>query len=244
MEVKFGGVDAKERYLAGSYSYKKNGSIYGQENFTVSRINNNTQLLYDSEFVGRVSTGELLKINVIYIINKNGHPQDVSIKKALGRFISDELYQFSRKNLNIQYTFVSAGNRTKIDLVSNPKNTIATPVASTSGLFTLTKKLDLHSDNYYSILTCNNLWEYEEKPFLQNITLRKIGLIAEDIEIDGHEVNARHYEIIPNEDSDEELDRDQGPRLEIFLSHHSGIPYKILQPDGIEIIINKLHRYD
>ncbi|MBT7767275.1 MAG: hypothetical protein HN730_08965 [Bdellovibrionales bacterium] len=177
-------------------------------------------------------------------MNKNGHPQDVSIKKALGRFVSDELYQFNSKNLNIQYTFVSAGNRTKVDLNVNPKNTIATPVASTSGLFTLTKKLDLHSDNYYSILASNNLWEYEDKPFVQNITLRKIGLIAEDIEIDGQEVNARHYEIIPDETSDSELVPNQKGRLEIYLSHHSGIPYRIIQSDGTEIIINKLHRFD
>jgi hypothetical protein len=230
-----------DKIFRGAFTYQRNESTYADETFDVYRDKKEQTFHYVSESVVKVTTGEMLKIQVEYIVNKEYIPTYVRIEKIMGKETSKEIYEYNSKKNQLIYTFTSSKNEEphKVEIVTAPKFHITTPTAASSMLFMRSKKFDANGKNFFNILIANNQWDYKEAPVFKNMALERVALTSEKMNIDGQNVNATQYRMF-----DEGVDFKtvkEPPHIKIFLSQHGGIPYMIRTEDGTKIQIKYLN---
>lgn len=237
----FGKKNKGEKIFRGAYSYLRNKNIYSEENFEVFRDKKEMTFLFASELVSRVSTGELLTINVDYTINKEYIPQKVVIDRKLGERKILEVWMFDSQRTRINYTFINEDGEVDIEVSTQPKFSIATPALAPSMLFLRSKKFDATSNNFFSIVGSRNLWTYENPPQANNVMVTKVHTSSENIKIDGNALTANQYKI---EDESNFEDETPGPALKAWLSQYMTIPYIVESSDGTKIQIKYLNNLD
>ena len=229
-----------DKIYRGCFNYYRNENLYAEENFDVYRDRKEQTFHYISECIVRVSTGETLNIHVEYIINKESVPLYVFVEKIMGKEHSKEIYDFNIKRSILTYKFSSTHSEEVLEeIMTPPKFHIATPTAATAGLFIRTKKFDASGKNIYTVMVCNNNWEFVAAPHFSNPIVERIGLANEKITIDSQNVLATPFKMY-DEATDFKVVKDPA-HIRIHLSPHGGIPYTIRTDDGTKIQIKYLN---
>jgi len=221
----------------GAFTYHKNDSVYCEETFEVFKHTKELTLEFKSESLSRVVTGELLKINVNFIVSKNWIPKNVMVEKSLGHDYACETYDYHERTNTIAYTFKTKTSEQKEKLQTPPRFHIATPTMATSFLFLLSKKFDNTTRNDYSLLTSHNNWQYAHAPKAKNIYMIKPTTGMVDTMIDGKPLKANHYKLFDAEHDKE----DNPPVMDVYISKHSSIPYMVNTNDGVKIQVKYLN---
>lgn len=250
----FGNGSLGEKIFRGAYSYSRNNNVYSEENFEVFRDKKEMTYIFQSEMISRVATGELLTIKTNYKINKEFIPLEVDIMRSLGSINVREFYEFDQKKTRINYTFTSEEGETQIDFPTNPKFFITTSATCTSMIFLRSKKFDATGKNFYSLYTSKNLWEYKEEPSLKNIVVQRASQTAENLKLDGNNLQAIQYRLQEfDAEAEAEAQKKQAQNkttkvistpadeLRIWTSQHLTIPYLIKSNDGTKIQVRFLN---
>ncbi|ATH08393.1 hypothetical protein BIY24_10665 [Halobacteriovorax marinus] len=217
----------------------RNANVYSEETFEVFKEKSDSSMLFQSQIMSRVSTGELLNITVDYKINKDYIPTLVVINKVLGNDNVVETFSFNSKNNTISYTFESSNESKTTILNTTPKFFISTPAVCTSMLYLRSKKFDTTGKNIYNVLASSNQWSYEDEPVFNAITVRRMNQSSETRTIDGSSVQGVDYKIEQQADSDD-YDKDT-PSLRCFVSQHVTIPYFLEDGHGTKIEVKYLN---
>ncbi len=238
------GTNKQKKVYKGAFEYKRDGLVYCDETFEVFKDTKELTMIFKSELISRVSTGELLKISVEYVCNKDWVPTKVSINKTLGREFIEEIYKLDSKANSLIYQLKSKHSKEKMSINIPPRFHIHTPCAASSMVFILSKKFDSIGNNMYSIYYSENNWSYEKPIANKSVILKKAGLGAEEILINGSKVQAIKYQMLDNqvEDKNSKDKKENKPAfLSIYLSRHVSIPYRIEQDENNKIEIKFLN---
>jgi hypothetical protein len=233
-----------DKIFRGAYNYYKGETVYAEETFEVYKDRKEFQMTFEAQILSRVSTGELLMIDVNYTINKEFIPVRVMTKRSLGKQESTELYTFDTKRNNLVYTFENNEDRQEISLNTGPKFHIATPVTCCSMLFLRSKKFDTTTKNLYSSHTSYNQWEFQNDPIVKTFAVRQQGLGTEKLALGNSSVQAKVYYLIQELEgnpTDEEIAQNQKSEVTIFLSPYQAIPYMLKSSDGNRIQVKYLN---
>ncbi|EQC46049.1 hypothetical protein [Bacteriovorax sp. Seq25_V] len=248
----FGNGKQGEKIFRGAYTYARNSNVYSEETFEVFRDKKEMTYIFETEMISRVSTGELLTININYKINKDYIPLEVDIKRSLGAMNVMESYIFNQRTTRIDYKFFDGENKTEIEFPTTPKFYITTPATCCSMLYLRSKKFDPTSKNYYSIYTSKNMWEYKEEPSVKNIMVQRVSATSENLKVDGNNLQSIQYKL--QEQTAENSDDKKPPELakgqlkptpsdevRVWTSQHMTIPYLIKANDGTKIQVKYLN---
>ena len=231
------------RLFRGAYRYVHDSEQYCEENFEIFKEKKELNTHYNSEIMGRVSTGQLLKVSTEVIVNRGWIPQKVVIERSLGQNSSKETYRYNQRENLLTYKFESPHQKEMEELSTPPKFYIQTPAASSSMLFIGSKKIDQTAENHFLVYQGEDQWVYQAPPKPKNLILKraKVGE-TEAIKIGEHSLNSIEYRLTEFEQL-EDAKKKESPSipknpLYIYMSNHMNIPYKIHETENnfIEIL--------
>jgi hypothetical protein len=234
-----------KKIFRGAYNYIKKEGAYAEENFEVYRDGPDQALHFLAKFHSRVSTGELFSVDVHYNLSKDYQPIFLTIKRSMGTELVQEIFDFNPRKATLNYIFISDDEEISREINTPPKFHLTAPVACSSMVFLRSKKFDATSKNYYTFMSSSNQWKYEQDPFTHNITVQRITATAENIVIDGNNLQAIDYKMIEDsnadkDDNDVKLSANQDS-LKISVSPYITIPYLLRSPDGTKVQIKFLN---
>jgi len=239
------GPNKPKKIHRGAYNFIKNDSVYAEESFEVYRDKKELTLNFVSNMLSRVSTGELLKIQVNYQVSKDFVPLKVIVKKDLGREKVEESYKFDTKKNLLNYTFKNKRAKHTDQINTPPRFHIFTPSACCSMLFLLSKKFDTTAKNFYTSIQSINQWDYEHELIVKTVCLERISLTSESINIGGNELQAVQYRLFEDIRGQEAAkDFVKPPSLKVYQSRHNGVPYSINSEDGTMVQIKFFHNLE
>lgn len=233
----------KEKIFRGAYQYFKSGDPYSDESFEVYRDIREQTFTFEVEVLSRVLTGEFLRSQIYYTINKDYVPVDVSIERTLGSKIAKESFKYSSLRNILSYSFTGGGGEIGYELPVPPKFHVMCPATCTSGLYLRSKKFDPTGKNVYSVVTSKNMWNYEEDPIIKGLITEKIGSTTKTLKLETQEVQANMYHVWEYGSA---TTPDGVPlnTIDMYTSKHMSIPYLIETKDGIMIKIKYLNNLD
>lgn len=230
----------EDKIYRGAFNFYRNENIYTEETFEVYRDKKEQSYHYVSEAIVKVTTGEILNLQVEYIVNKDYIPTYVSVYKIMGKESAKETYEYNSKRNHLVYTFTNAeGEVFTNEIVTAPKYHIATPTAASSMLFLRSKKFDTSGKNTFNVLLGFNQWEYKEAPVFKTVILERANITVEKMNIDGQNVQATQFRMYDEGVDFKSVKEPQ--HVKIFISQHGGIPYQIKTEDGTKIQIKYLN---
>ncbi|WP_127713962.1 hypothetical protein [Halobacteriovorax sp. HLS] len=222
----------------GAYKFMRNGNVYSEETFEVFKEKNDSGMLFSSQLISRVSTGELLNITVDYKINKDYLPTMVMVNKVLGNENVVETYVFNSKRNIITYSFENSKGSKSVELNTSPKFYISTPSIATAMLYLRSKKFDGTGKNYFNVLSSSNQWTFEEDPTFNSIAVERLTLTSENRNVEGASVQGVEYKIEQHIEAD---DQGPSPSIKCFVSQHVTIPYFLDDGAGTKIEVKYLN---
>ncbi len=230
----------EDKIYRGAFQFSRNENAYAEETFDVYRDKKEQSLHYISEAIVKVTTGEILNLNVEYIVNKDYVPIYVGIEKIMGKEHTKEIYEYQNKKSHLTYRFNnSKGEEHVEDIATAPRFHVTTPTSASAMLFLRSKKFDASGKNYFNVLLSFNQWEFKEAPKFKNIMVERASLTAEKMNIDGQNVQAVQYKLF---DEGVDFKAVKEPlHIKIFLSQHGAIPYLVRTDDGTKIQIKYLN---
>ncbi len=226
----------KERLFSGSYTYYNNGSEYSQEIFTVNRDLEMKTLIYESEILSRVSTGEFLKIKCSYEVSHTWNPVFVQVVKSLGNCTTKETYNVESSEQVISYQFGNEEEVKTIERNVSGKFHISTPAFLTSTLYTMQKRHNSLSRNQYQIIVSQNEWDYESPPTDSFVYLEYKTMDGESLKINGSTLSCSKC-LLYQYDSTKNV---KEVPATYYISDHLAIPYKVDMGNGITILVDNL----
>ena len=227
----FGGPEKLNKQYRGCFDYYRGEELYCEENFEVFFHPRELYYKFDSKIIGRVKTGEMLSINVIYELTDKFIPRMALVDKTLGNQNSKEFYIFDQKMSKLHYEFKGVDSEGSAELNTNYKFHISLPSAATSFLFMKTRKFNNTSKNNYSVVVTNNQWRFEEGPLIKGVSLERIGANKESVTIGGAQVQSFKYKFCQEDlDAPANMNANKGkvPFLLAYVSSHLTIPYKLV----------------
>jgi hypothetical protein len=234
-------MSIKEKMIEGKYNYFNKESLYTEENFQVEREQGlQGNLIFSSEVLSRVRTGEFLKINVEYVVSKKFDPVNMKITRQLGGKQSSEEYTIDQKTKNVVYEFNSDGKTHYFEKVVSQMNHIIAPSFVTSMLMVNQKKIDPVQRTPYSLISTENVWEYKGGFTEKEIYVELIDLEPQEIVIDGSKIKASHCKLMQVDSNGSIIDDSQV----IWLSKHFNIPYLVKFGEDFEIRVETLKKFE
>lgn len=227
------------KILQGKYNYTSQNKIYSEENFKIFKEEDRKlNYVFKSEILSRVKTGEFLKIYVTYRVNQHFDPINVEIERLMGQKESFEKFQIDPKTKNYHYILKGIDSTETYDKIISSRPHIATPSFLTSMLMTNQKRLDPVQRTTYTIVTSNNVWNFEE-PFREKTIIAELqSLEPKDIIVNKKSLKATHCKL---------LHENQGTSTasghDIYLSKHFNIPYLGVFSDDLRIEIDHLRSF-
>lgn len=223
--------------LEGSYLYYQKEVNFSQENFKLIQFSDTHAYHIYAEILSRIENGEFLKIMVRYEMDQHFHPLFVRIEKSLGNRYAQEIYKFDLAAQELSYTFQNAQKVQEYKRSFGAKHYLTSPAFSTSAIFSLTKKFDATGRTSVTFLGSNNEWEYaappDEKVVFAEFKTREMP----DFKINNASLSASHLCLYEHDTSS----TNQESPVEIFMSKHYAIPYKLIQGD-LKIVIKDLKK--
>lgn len=247
--VESASMPESQKIFIGAYQYISNGSTFCEENFEIGRDNKELNFVFKSEIHSRTSTGELLKINVDYIVNKNYIPLYVRIFKELGNKKCTEQYTLDYKTNLVKYTYDNNEDPLQIVEFATPgRFHISTPATACSVLFVLAKKLSQTGKTTYVCFKSPNHWDYVGPPYQVELGMEKAATMNQTLQLGNNvKVQATHWKLF-EEDKDSSVvgkaEKNQNPVVDVYLSKHMSLPYLITPDDNTKVIIKYLNELD
>lgn len=227
-----------EKIFEGSYLYFQGGQNYSEENFTVELVTSLGNVIYASEILSRVDTGEFFKMRVRYEVNKFYVPQTILIEKFLGERHTSERYTTDPNNQTLTYHFSGDSGEHKIERPFGAKHFIMAPNFLTAALFTLTKKIETSARTPVTFITCPNEWDFQRPPEDKTLFVQMNTHAAQDLVVNGSPLSCIQYEIF-EEDS---LTGGGAPAAQLWVSKHYGVPYQFEDKSGTRMTIKRLKK--
>ena len=220
--------DFKKIYQ-GAYDYIHKNRKYAEETFEIFKDTQNFLYLFKAEVSGRAPNGEFLKINVNYKLTERFQPLAVQVKKNMGEHTTVEEYLFDYTANTMAYKFTSKKMLGEISMTTKHGIHISTPAVSTSLLFFRSKKFQNAAINSYKTLISDNQWDLNYNLRMEDISMERISSAPLPITIKGQHINAIKYRLskFEYEDSSNPSKEEQKQSLDIYLSKHLTIPYRI-----------------
>ncbi len=220
-----------EKLFDGSYEYFQHKQNFGQEVFRVDRDEETGDTVYQSEILSRVETGEFFKLLVHYTLNPYNIVQKVFVERSLGSRWAKEEYLVDSATQMLHYTFKTKETSHTIERHFNPKHFIVVPTFLTSGIFSLTKKIDLTARSPVTFLTTPNEWEFVSGPQDRILWFELKASNSEELSIGGAPMLCSKY-IIFEEDS---LSSSNKNSATLWISKNYGIPVQLDESQGTSI---------
>lgn len=233
---KYQDLENVQLVLKGQYEYLYQKKTYSEEIFNVYKNNKDSSVIFDSELLTRLDSGEFLKVSIFYQVNKNWIPIQVDIKKQVGRQISDEKYRMDLKKNILNYQFISGENVEEVKIQVPPKFQISTYNTVTSFLFIASKKYDSTGKNYHNLLITSNLLSYSGPPQMNYIVLDRVSTTPQQIRINEKVLKAIAYRVHGQEGYEK---KNEDP-IRVYISRHFSIPYLVEGLNGIKVQIKFL----
>jgi len=228
-----------EKLFEGTYQYFQQGQNYSQENFTVEHNEETGDLVFHAEIMSRVETGEFFKMQIHYLLNQFYVPQILSIEKSLGDKLAREIFEVDPTNQNLRYSFKSGDTTRTVERpFSTTKHYLSAPSFVTSGLFTMTKKIDTTARTPVHFVTPRTGWEFMGPPEDKIMWVDLKTHDSDDLEIGGMPLTAIQFEL-HDEDA---LSGNVKSGAQMWVSKHYGIPYQLEEKDGAKIVIRRLKK--
>ncbi|MDA8792433.1 hypothetical protein N9N67_04260 [Bacteriovoracaceae bacterium] len=229
-----------DQIFKGKYDFTSEGKSYSTENFIVLRDNGNNHYIYISDIHSSVSTGEFLKIKVIYEVTANFDPFHVAIIKSMGKQTTTEHYKLDPKTKDLIYTFENPSRQSigKIEKTINGKFQISTPAFLPSIIITVNKKIESVGRTKVNFVATKNTWRHssieftESEAFLEAVTIKDA-----ELNING---KVLYYSLFVLHQHDVGSSGNEDEVLEFYVSKHLAIPYKAVIPGNVEIIVKNL----
>jgi hypothetical protein len=166
-------------------------------------------------------------------------PYFCRIEKSIGSKYAQEIYQVDLPKMELHYTFQNALGSQEFRRNIGARHHLTSPAISTSGLFALTRKFDATERTSITLISSPNNWSYQGPPIDKTIYAELKSHELSDFQLNGNSLSAGHmclYEF------DSSLARSETP-VEMFLSKHFSIPYKLVHGDQMMVIKNlKKHK--
>jgi len=230
----------------GAYDYFENGKQYSTESFEIFENQQEHFYYFKADVLGRAPTGEVLSFKIDYKISSRYAPIAVRVEKHLGKRKAVETYSFDVKENLVKYNFFSEDDMGEIELHTKHKIHIATPAICTSLLFLKSKRFQNTGVNTFVTLVSHNRWKYEGEPERRGISIERISGTPIDIFMGGKRLKCVKYQMkgqdLTSEVTDETIERDV-PFLDVYLSKHLTIPYRITDPQGNKLYEMKYFNY-
>ncbi len=228
----------------GAYTYSVQGAEYAEETFEVFKDYRELTYRFVSQILSRVSTGELLKIDVDFTVGKEWTPVNVKVTKNLGKQTVYEEYLCDHEKNNITYRFTNSEGKVNESVCScPPRFSISTPAACSNFIYLLSKKFDINGKNYYAVYSSKNHWEYEEGISQTTLSLHKDNPSSDPIMIGKTSLQGDEYILttMSNNDSDDETK----DIITAYISKHKSIPYRVEDAEsGLVILVKYLNNLD
>lgn len=225
-----------EKLYRGAYTYTEQGRMYSEETFEIYK-NEDNSIEYVSTLQSRVANGEFLKIHINYIVNKEFTPIHVTIEKILGSQQVKEYFISDLKAQVITYAFESDDETKEFTLGLPPKFYVATPSLCASFLFFPTKKFDYNTKNFYSVVSADNMWTYDNDPVQKRICVEAPTNQSMNIKVGDSTLQCHQYNI----SLEDEITNNP---LIIYVSKHMHIPYRVLGPMRTKLEIQYLNHVE
>lgn len=234
-------MSVTEKIIEGKYIYLQNGQAYSEENFYIERETiMNGHLIINTEVVSRVKTGEFLKVNTKYEVTHQFDPTRVTITRQLGAKKSVETYQINHRDKNYTYSFENGGRPKYFEKVITQLPHIAAPSMVTSTLMTNQKKIDPVHKTPFTLISSNNIWEYEQEFQERELYIELLDLKPVQIMIEKNKLTASHCKMFQVDENGKIIDDNQ----ELWLSKHYNIPYLAKFGKNLEIRIDTLKNFE
>jgi hypothetical protein len=226
-----------EILLEGSYLYFSQETNYSQENFKLVQFPDNQSFHIYAEILSRIENGEFLKIMVRYEMNQHFHPLFVRIEKSLGNRYSQEVFKYDPRSQELHYTFQNSQKTQEFKRILNSKHYITSPAFASSVIWTLSKKFDATGRTPVTLVSTQNMWDYEHPPEEKLVFAEFKTRELPDFRINNASLSASHLCIYENDSSSASV---EAP-VEIFISKHYAIPYQMIHGDQ-KIVIKNLKK--
>lgn len=228
-----------ERLFEGTYQYFQQGQNYSQENFLVELVEETRDLVFSAEILSRVETGEFFKMQVRYILNQFFVPQRMTVDKFLGNKESHEVFEVDSNAQCLRQIFRSPAGTFNVERpFSTTKHYLAAPCFVTSGLFTMTKKIDSTARTPINFVTPMQAWDLQGPAEDKLMWVDVKNHETEDLQLDGLPLTASKYEL-HDEDA---LSGNVTHGAQLWVSKYYGIPYQLEEKDGAKIVIRRLKK--
>lgn len=216
----------------GAYDYFQKKRKYAEETFEIWKEPQNHLYIFKAEVSGRAPNGEFLIINVIYKLTERFNPLAVSVKKTMGKQVTIEEYLFDNTANTMRYKFTSEKVLGEINISAKQRIHIATPSISTSLIFLKSKKFQNTGINTYKTLISDNQWDLNYNLRTEDISVERISGTPMGITVNEQNILAMKYRLSKFDyvDNASKKPAQNKNYLDIYLSKHLTIPYKIDDP--------------
>jgi len=230
----------------GAYDYFENGKQYCSESFEIFENHQDQYYYFKAHVLGRAPTGEVLTVKVDYKISNRYAPITVRVEKHLGSRVAVETYDFDVNDNKMTYKFISEDDTGEMELNTKHKIHVATPAVCTSLLFLKSKRFQNTGVNSFVSLVSKNRWNFEAGPVRKGISIERISGTPIDIFIGGKRLKCVKYQMkgydIASDIVDQGMEHD-APFLDLYLSKHLTVPYRITDPKGNKLFEIKYFNY-
>jgi hypothetical protein len=246
MEANIFSLVNTQKIYRGAYNYYEAGKQYSTETFEIYENLQDRFYYFKADVLGRAPTGEVLTVKVDYKISTRYAPIAVRVEKHLGKRVAIETYNFDVKENILKYKFVSENDMGETELHTKHKIHIATPAICTSLLFLKSKRFQNTGVNTFISLISHNRWNFEGDPERKGVSIDRISGTPIDISISGKRLKCILYRMkehdLTSEIDDQSIEKDV-PLIDIYLSKHLTIPYRITDPMGNKLFEIKYFNY-
>lgn len=229
-----------QRLFEGNYIFLKNDEKYSDESFFINHDLSSHNYSYHSESFSRTTSGETLKLEVSYHLTKFFAPTLVEINRSLGANRSKEVFSINPKSQTYQYSF--SANNQKAQLCEgsyqNGRHFIATPSFACSALYTLNRRFDSTGRTPINVISSENTWNFATEPEEKTLYIELQAHESGHVMIGGNELQATHYSLYQYNT----LAGSHELPTHLFISKHYGLPYKLEDPSGVIVQVDKLKR--
>lgn len=234
-------MQTHELLLKGKYIYLQDNKPYSEENFILKREDKpNGSFLLESETLTRTRTGEFLKTLTEYGFTANFNTTHVSVRRLLGDKSSVEEIKVNQRQKIATYTFTKDNSKQSNEIYFGAYVHFAAPCFVTSMLMTQMKKIDPVHRTQYSVLTSQNIWDYQGEAEEQSVYVELQEMEPVTIELGGNELKATHCKLLQVDENGTIASSGH----DLYLSKYFGIPYRGIFDDNVVIEIDTLKNYE